>query len=65
MRAFVALVHSFFFYKNIYFIRISKLKFAKLKECFKNKAEAEILKRTDIILCAEKSVRKYNTILCF
>ena len=34
-------------------IRISRLKFAKFSEYFKNKAEAEILKRIDIILCAK------------
>lgn len=33
-----------FFYKNI-FIRISRKKFAKLKEYYKNKPEADILKR--------------------
>ena len=44
---------------RISFIRISRLKFAKFQEYFKNKAEAEILKRIDIILCVETSV---NTI---
>ena len=39
------------FFIRIYFIRISRLKFAKFYEYFKNKAEAEILKRIDIILC--------------
>ena len=43
---------TLFFYIRISFIRISRLK-------FKNKAEAEILKRIDIILCVETSV---NTI---
>ena len=52
---------TLFFYIRIYFIRISRLKFAKFEEYFKNKAEAEaeILKRIDIILCLETSV---NTI---
>ena len=45
----------FFFF----FIRISRLKFAKFLEYDNNKAEAEILKRIDIILCVETSV---NTI---
>ena len=36
---------------RIYFIRISRLKFTKFYEYFNNKAEAEILKRIDIILC--------------
>ena len=47
-------IHSFFiriYFIRIYFIRISRLKFAKFQEYFKNKAEAEILKRIDIILC--------------
>ena len=51
------ILHSFFI--RIYFRRISRLKFAKFLEYFKNKAEAEILKRIDIILCVETSV---NTI---
>ena len=51
-----------FFYIRIYFIRISRLKFAKFLKYFKNKAEAEILKRIDIILCVETSV---NTIQFF
>ena len=52
-------IHSF--YIRIYFITISRLKFATFKEyfTFKNKAEAEILKRIDIILCIKTSV---NTI---
>ena len=52
---------TLFFYIRIYFIRISRLKFAKVEEYFKNKAEAEaeILKRIDIILCLKTSV---NTI---
>ena len=37
-----------FFSIRIYFIRTSRLKFAKFKENFKNKAKAEILKRIDI-----------------
>ena len=37
-------LHSFFIIR-IYFIRISWLKFAKFLEYFKNKPEAEILKR--------------------
>ena len=41
----------FFFYNNIFFMRISRLKFAKSKEYFKNKLQAEILKR--IISCGE------------
>ena len=45
-------LHSFFFIR-IYFIRISRLTFAKY---FQNKAEAEILKRIDIILCVETGV---------
>ena len=48
-----------FFFIRISFIRISRLKFAKFQEYFKTKAEAEILKRIDIILCVETSV---NTI---
>ena len=40
-------IHSFL---KIYFITISRLKFAK------NKAEAEISKRIDIILCVRASV---------
>ena len=47
---------QFFFYIRIYFITISRLEFAKLKEYFNNKAEAEILKRIDIILCVKTSV---------
>ena len=51
-------IHSL--YIRIYFI-ISRLKFATFNEYFtcKNKAEAEILKRIDIILCIKTSV---NTI---
>ena len=45
----------------LYFIRILRLKFAKFEEYFKNKAEAEILKRIDIILCVDK----YSAMLCF
>ena len=41
---------------KIYFITISRLKFAKFLECFKNKAEAEISKRIDVILCVRASV---------
>ena len=41
-------IHSFL--KKIYFITISRLK------CAKNKAEAEISKRIDIILCVRASV---------
>ena len=37
-------LHSFFFIR-IYFIRISMLKLSKFYEYFKNKPEAEILKR--------------------
>ena len=37
------IIHSFFI--RIYFMRISRLKFAKFQEYFKNKPEAEILKR--------------------
>ena len=33
------------FYIRIYFIRISRLKFAKFLEYFKNKAEAEIFEK--------------------
>ena len=47
-------LHSFFI--TIYFIRISRLKFAKFYEYVKNNAEAEILKWIDIILCVETSV---------
>ena len=44
-------------YLKIYFIAISRLKFfAKFLEYFKNKAEAEISKRIDIILCVRASV---------
>ena len=53
-RHLLIIIHSFFI--RISFIRISRLKFA---EYFKNKAEAEILKGIDIILCVETSV---NTI---
>ena len=34
------------FFIRIYFIRISRMKFAKLKEYYKNKPKADILKRT-------------------
>ena len=44
-------VTLFFFSIRIYFIRISRLKFAKFLEYFKkNKAGAEILKRIGIVL---------------
>ena len=43
------LLHSFF-YRRIYFVRISRLEFAKY---FKNKAEGENLKSIDIILCVQ------------
>ena len=33
------------FFIRMYFIRISRMKFAKLKEYYKNKPEADILKR--------------------
>ena len=33
------------FFIRIYFIRISRMKFAKLKDYYKNKPEADILKR--------------------
>ena len=46
-------IHSFL---KIYFITISRLKFPKFLEYFKNKAEAEISKSTDIILCVRASV---------
>ena len=46
-------IHSFL---KIYFRTISRLKFAKLLEYFKNKAEAEISKRIDLILCVRASV---------
>ena len=46
-------IHSFV---KIHFITISRLKFAKFLEYFKNKAEAEISKRIDIILCVRASV---------
>ena len=39
-----------FFYIRIYFIRISRLQFEKFQQYFKNRAEAQILKRIDIIL---------------
>ena len=55
----VSIYYTLFFFLRICFIRISRLKFAKFQEYFKNKAEAEILKRIDIILCVETSV---NTI---
>ena len=45
-------IHSFL---KIYFITISRLKFAKFLEYFKNKPEAEISKRIDII-CVRASV---------
>ena len=35
---------------RIYFIRISRLKFAKFEEYFKNKPEAEILKRINNLI---------------
>ena len=46
-------IHSFL---GIYFITISRLKFAKILEYFMKKAEAEISKRIDIILCVRASV---------
>ena len=49
--------NTLFFFIRKYFIGISRLEFAKFQEYFKNKAEAEILKRIDIILCVETSVR--------
>ena len=55
----VSIYYTLFFFIRISFIRISRLKFAKFQEYFKNQAEAEILKRKDIILCVETSV---NTI---
>ena len=36
----LTLINSFFFFIRIYFIRTSRLKFAKFEEYFKNKAEA-------------------------
>ena len=53
-------LHSFFFYKNIFYKNIEAEICEILRifqEYFKNKAEAErILKRIDIILCVETSV---------
>ena len=46
-------IHSFL---KIYFITISRLKLVTFLEYFKNKAEAEISKRIDIILCVRASV---------
>ena len=51
---------TLFFSIRIYFIRISRLKFAKFEEYFKNKAKTEILKSIDIILCVKTSVIRYN-----
>lgn len=51
----------FLFYKNI-FIRTLRLKFAKPKEQFKNKSEAEIVNRMQFR--ALKSC-KINTKICF
>ena len=48
----------FFFYKNIFYKNI-EAEICEILRCFKNKAEAEILKRIDAILCVETSV---NTI---
>ena len=44
-------LHSFFSIR-IYFIRISRLKFAKFEEYFKNKPQTEILKR--IYFCVQR-----------
>ena len=48
----------FFFYKNMFYKNI-EAEICDILRIFKNKAEAEILKRIDIILCVETSV---NTI---
>ena len=49
-------IHSFFFLR-IYFIRISRLKFAKFRNILRKKPRLRlILKRIDIILCVETSV---------
>ena len=47
-----------FFYKNIFYKNI-EAEICEILRIFKNKAEAEILKRIDIILCVETSI---NTI---
>lgn len=41
--------YTLFLYITIYFIRISRVKSAKFQEYFKNKNDAEILKRISII----------------
>ena len=51
---------TLFFFIRICFIRISGLKFAKFLEYFKNKAEAKILKRIGIILCAKCFIESQN-----
>ena len=43
-------------------MRISRLKFAKLKEHFKNKPETELWKRLSIFVL---KICKYKTIVCF
>jgi len=51
----MSLSNTLFYFIRIYFIRISRLEFAKFKNIL-SKAEAEILKRIDIILCVETYV---------
>ena len=57
-------IHKLFHYIRIYFIRISRLKFAKFQEYFKDKAEAEILKRIDIILYVDTIVNTVQFYVC-
>ena len=53
-------IHSFL---KIYFITISRLKFAKFLEYLKNKAEAEISKRILRYNFVCYSICKYNAVL--
>ena len=43
---------------------MSRLKFATFKGYFKNKAEAEILKRMDIILCVDTTMNTVQFYEC-
>ena len=49
-----------FLFIRIYFIRTSRLKFAKSLEFFKNQPEAENLTIKKIILCVENRYIQYN-----
>ena len=55
----------FSFYKNIFYKNIEAEICEILNEHFKNKAEAEILKRIDIILCWNTCKYNIRTILLF